>query len=99
MPFLSRPPPYRVGERKGIRPIVKIQELEYTLGNSAEANVPTPWITFLCQCFFQGRYMYLPPGLLTAALEIPWGSRNFNTATVAFQLTRFRRVHVHVIRF
>ena len=45
MPF--SPPLCRVGERKGrIDIVVKIQHLDYTLDNSTDVNVPTPWIKF-----------------------------------------------------
>ena len=38
---------------------VKIQYQNYTSDKSTDVNVPTPWIAFLCQYSFQGRY--IPP--------------------------------------
>ena len=41
------------GKGKAFDLVVKIQHLD----DSTDANVPTPWIMFLCHYPFQGRYI------------------------------------------
>ena len=57
MPFL----PHSVGLGKGraFELVVKIQYLDYTMDDGTDVNIPTPWITILCQYPFQG--CYIPP--------------------------------------
>ena len=47
------------GKGRAFDLVVKYQYLHYTMDDSTDVNVPTPWITFLCQYSFQGRY--IPP--------------------------------------
>ena len=47
----------RWGKGKAFDLVVKIQYLDYTIDDSTDVNVPTPWIMFLRQYPFQGCYL------------------------------------------